>query len=453
MNSTHDANAPEPPQSTHERATKLLRKVDDQLLQPRSAVLDEFEQNPIVQAESRYAGAASRERVKEAVRRVVEGQESMESVAKDMQLAPASIYRWRKQYFQLLEEDNGEARQSPFYQGPNSGAFLELNTQAAIEDHGLAWGDRNRFTDNWDKLMDHTHATEADFRQDPWDVWLQTSDWTGWLYNDEGKFERSSLLGFLFLILAVLAAFLMLMINPTQTVAAKPQEIERTLTPTESLLQKDETNITKSHAVVKQFLACENWIERLQYVRFPERMKPLLQNYYTGHPDVPYKDVVPQAAMLSSETHLSIAVEIPTLEESHFFVVVPTTDPKAAHSHLIDWESCTLNQRPNFKDFLHYHPSTPTRLWVRVRKGNYYNRQFSDPAVYACYAITFPGLPETLFGYVKTDSPDGIELHVATLREGIEPGVVIEARYPQKVLDPLQVEITKLVSPEWIREE
>jgi hypothetical protein len=280
-------------------------------------------------------------------------------------------------------------------------------------------------------------------------VWLQNSDWTSWLFNQDGKFERSSLLGFLFLVLAVLAAYLMLMVDkgPAQAASAEPE-----LKPSQVLLLRDEHNLESSYDVVKNFLRQESWIQRMQYVRDKDRVAPLIKEYYTQNPDRAYTEVVPYAGMLGAE-QVSVAAEITGMnKEIHYFNIVVANQGRSDEKHLIDWESSTLFQRPNFTGFLNNRPKKPQKLWVKVQREEYYNHQFSDKNIYSCYKLTFPGLTESFFGYVKTDSPAGVELKILTLRDDA-PGVIVEARFPDKIMDPLMTEITSLVSPQWIPED
>jgi transposase-like protein len=426
---------PEQLRSHLEQAAGILHKPD---LKPRPAVTDTFEQNPLIKEEN-ITKLAPRDRVREAVRRVVEDHQPVATVAKEMGLAPASVYKWRKEYFQLVEGGLvDEATGNP---------FMELNDGASKEDRLIRTNEQQQFQDNWSQLMETTHATEEDFHQDPWDVWLHNSDWTGWLYDDDGRLERSSLLGFLFLVLTVLAVFLMLMIDRPSTIITVTEPQTR---PAAALMLRDELNLEKSYDVVKKFLAEDHWIRRLQYVRDRERVAPLVKDYYTRNPDEAVTNVLPMAGMIGTD-QVSVAVECPGDERVYYFNLCVQSEEaaKSIHTHLIDWESSTMYQVPNIRRFIAIKPRTPTKLWLKATSADYHNRQFADAKVWDCYSLNFPGMVETFFGFVKADSRSGIDLKIATMRSSESP-VIIIARYPDEILDPLMVEINEVIATEWL---
>ncbi len=441
MSSTPPENS-NPANLPTERAKDFLRQPIEGSVTPRNALQDSFEQNPAALTTGNTP-LAPQDKIREAVRRVVEEGQTVEQVAKELKVSPSSVLRWRKQYFLLLAEEEREA--------PQEKAWTELNSNVGVEDHGLETHEVVKFTDNWHRLMKEQSATDADFKQHPWDVWLQNSEWTNWMYNAEGRIEKSNLVGVLFLILAVLAVFMVLMLGKPAGIAPTSGTV---VTENQVLWMRDEMNLEKANAVVKDFLAQDSWITRLHYVRHPERLKPEIQRFFEKIGDKAYKNVVPNMGFIGKEDSEIIAVsaDINELGETHYFNVVVIPDAKDALKleYLIDWESSTLFQRPNLENFIKEASPEPKRLWLRLVKDNsYYNRDFSDSAVYDCYTMTYPGMSFTLYGYVKKDSEPGLALHIATML-GQEPGVILEARYPKNVKDRLQVEIIKLVADRWI---
>ncbi len=399
---------------------------------PRASRADSFEQNPLSNLRTASIEGVDRAelddstRVREALRSVIEQGDSVKDAARDWYVAPSSVAEWRNRYQDLLKED------SP---------MELLEADSAAKDADLTYipdAAREIFTENWDRLVTETAATPSDFRQSPRQIFLQTSRLTSWLFQD-GQLDRGILIGALsgLVGLAILTSFLMADYNapPVVTVPEPP--------PREDIM------IDEAAAVAQSFFKAPNWQERLKFVRQPEAVREMMENYYRDHPDAPINDAALSLAM--PVRHLvNLSFDVPSLNRSHFLCVVISKG-----RHLVDWESSSLYQEAHLAKLRAARSTEPVRIAVTVTKSeaaNYYNYAFRDATRWECYQLGYPGLNLSLFGYAAKDSSDAITLD-AMLGIVDKQAVVMEVRFPPDSATDNQVEIISVLRSEWVPDE
>jgi transposase-like protein len=149
-------------------------------------VADSFEQNPLSAVTARVtaqaiAGMSDSERVREALRDVLERRDGLAEAARTWQVAPSALSEWQRRYAAFLEEE------------------LNLAERPLMEDGGMARdadlvtvpeAAREMFQANWERMVEASRVTEASFRQRPWRLFLENSWMTGWMFTD-GKLDRN----------------------------------------------------------------------------------------------------------------------------------------------------------------------------------------------------------------------------------------------------------------------
>ena len=410
---------------------------DDVPLAPRAADADDFEQNPLTSVHVRVQAASfdpsqilqlsEEERVREAVRRVLQDGTSIHNAARELHLSAASIRTWRARYSSFLEES----------------VFGETNPDAAAEDSVIEESAQRKFLENWERLLDATHTKPKDFHQEPLEIYLQTSTATNWLYDEDGVLDRFTITGAVVVLFGVLTVFIFLINNPGQA-PREPAVKIRSLPPLETS-PKVVLDLGRASETVQQFLKADGYLNKLPFIKDREQVAPLLREYYHRHSGAPVLDAVLTQTMEGQNTY-SLSFDIPSLKTTWFFNSVLVGD-----IYLIDWPTSTLCQTDNFERFMESKSTQPTLLHVRIVRGNYYNYGWSDRQRYACYDLTFPGFQHTLYGYVPRDSPLGIDLQLLT---ALEPShaAILEVRYPSPAPEDRQVEILRLVSKDWLPE-
>ncbi len=394
---------------------------------PRRNLADAFEQNPRELIQQRLIQPAATpqddsDRVREAVKMVVETGITVEAAARQLGIAPASIHQWRKRYFAFLESHGGI--EQPRHE--EAAAAFSQAVQA-------------RFTDNWERLLEETHATSRDFRQDPLEVFLQTSSLTRWFFDDNGRLERGSLIGFFIALIGIIGVFVFLMTDRGTPAAVRHFSGDEAPPPPSRM----DLEVMRAGEVVGEFLRADGWIRKSSYLRDSAAATPLLQEYYRTHSDKPITDGVLRHGM-TGHGIVSVHYEIPSLKKDLFFNLV-----QDGKTYKIDWRSSTLYQAEHMEKFIAKKSTTPTILHVRVSRGNYYNYQWSDSQKYQCFELEYPLVDRRLFAYAAQDSEAGVELRLLTSLEETH-AAVLEVRYPEGAKEDRQVEIVRFLSGEWL---
>lgn len=402
---------------------------------PRNALVDSFEQNPLSTVNERLPehdetlenidAIPEEERVREAVRRVIQDGESISNVARLLHLSPASIRNWKSRYYSFLEQR----------------AFGESNPAAGSDDAAINEATRLRFSKNWNSLIEKTHASQADFKQDPLEIFMQTSSATSWMYDEEGRVERFTVFGVIVAFIGIVAVMMFLMSDKGEVEAVENFLV--TDTPLEQPKLRYDLDIDRAGLVVQKFLKADGYLAKAAFLREQEKVLPIVKEFYSHNSDKPITDAI-QTYGMTGHGLISVAFDVPSLQKNYFFNLVPYRN-----TYQIDWMTSTMYQHEHIEKLLSEKSRNPTLLHVQISKGIYYNYGWSDSNIYQCYNITFPGLQREIYGYAANDSELGVELSLMTALEPTH-AAVLEVRFPENPKDPRQVEITKLISKDWL---
>ena len=160
-------------------------------------------------------------------------------------------------------------------------------------------------------------------------------------------------------------------------------------------------------AVVAQFLAAPTLEDRLRYVRFPEKVKPLMEAWYRE------KKIVPQA--FARETGTEVLTKIVHSGGREFVVLMGevkqegprifSVEKVSPDVYKLDWETAVGWQPMDLADLKAAKPTRPIPFRLSMNVGDYYNGPFSDPAKWQVVDLTYPGRDFQLFGYIDRSAP------------------------------------------------
>ncbi len=407
---------------------------DPTLIRPRGASPDTFEQNPISQLSERLSRHAAGEldetgRVREALRLVTQEGVTVAEAARLCNVAPSFLAAWREKYVELLDAEPSIAPGPLLQKGAVAkGADLVHIPEAA----------RAHFLENWERLVEHTRANPATFKQNRFQLFLENSALTRWLY-EEGKLDRGAFAGVtvVLITLVMTAGFLM-----AGRHRSDPPEAPRPPAP-----ENTDTDNQGAAEVARQFFAAPTAEEKMRFVRPDPAIRPLMEEYFHRYPALPITDAVLTRAMPGTRLY-ALEFDIPSLKRKHLCVMVEH-DGK----FLMDWETSSMFQEVHLQDIRTAKSPTPARIAVRVTRDSYFNYGFTE-ARFSCYRLKYPGLEMDLYAYTPRDSPDDQTLSVLLKPVGTESrsiAAILEIKYPAgKDVADNQVELLKIVSEEWV---
>lgn len=420
-----------PPLSDLPEAPGSAETAGQSPVRPRRTVTDAFEQNPLSSLPERISlqaaeGMDDAGRVREALRAVIADGLPLAEAARRCGVAPSFLAEWQGRYLALLSEDTSIATGPLMETGGISGnADLVSIPQAAIA----------RFSDNWDRLMEQTHATPSTFRQSPLRLFLENSALTRWMFEN-GKLDRGALAGVVVVLSVLVITFTFFTRGETyQPAGTRPP-------PPENL---DDT-IRLAAETGKQFFRAATFEEKAGYVRAEGPVRALMEEYFRDHPPVSLPDSVLKAAIPDAQRML-VELAIPSLGRSHMWAVI-----HSGGGWLLDWESSSLFQEYNLEKLFRTRPSAPTRIAVKVESGSYYNFGFT-PDLYHCYEVSYPGVKADLFAYARKGSAEDTTLQtLVSPMEGAEryTTAILEVKYPAPDAEANQVELVRIVADDWV---
>jgi DNA-directed RNA polymerase subunit RPC12/RpoP len=249
--------------------------------------------------------------------------------------------------------------------------------------------------------------------------------------------------------------------SPVVAQAEKPQEIPDRYFPT-----MDEG--AAAAEVVKAFLAADTVEEKLPLVRFPEKVKPLMDIWYKGRPDKSFK--------ASRDDLAESLTKFLHVDGARFIVVTMLVEPDDEYKLFavesspydglrVDWETAVGWQAMTVEEFVKGKPTTPQPFRVQAAPGDYYNGAYSDETKWLSVNLTYPGNPDFhLFGYVERNTPAGDQLmrllgfhgsrtsDGATqwdLVQGQSTALILAIAYLSEGSDPKQVTIHDVLYDQW----
>jgi hypothetical protein len=196
---------------------------------------------------------------------------------------------------------------------------------------------------------------------------------------------------------------------------------------------------------IRGYLASGTVEDLERHVRDPQRVVPLMRNWYRRQP-------------LESHEYLEMATFQPlTIERRPFWVVTVSTDAgprpllleQRGDDVAVDWETDVCYQPMAWGAFVSERPAGEHDFRVRVALDNYYAHGFHDESRYRCLRLTAKGSDQHLFGYVERGSALEREVLRAVRTTGHLVPMILRLRCVPDSKGRRAVEVLEVVSERW----
>lgn len=158
-------------------------------------------------------------------------------------------------------------------------------------------------------------------------------------------------------------------------------------------------SLEKMEDCVEAYFGAANMYELLPLVRFPDRVRPLMEDYYrkNGRRKTTFhyfEGIWPIPYGRKSFVHVKVALK----EGGYYHLFL---EELADGTFRVDWESDVYYQPMAWGEYVSKRPMKPMDMRVRVAPDHFYGFAFRDQEKYQCYRLTALGSDRFLFGYVE----------------------------------------------------
>lgn len=274
-------------------------------------------------------------------------------------------------------------------------------------------------------------------------------------WGKESSGQRSIPWGWFVLIALILAGAAIWSLAGVKKADVKAAQIR---VEAESVLVNDEKEekeaadlIDRLDSVTEAFFSATKMEELVPLVRQPERVKPLMEQYYATRPLAPVSTVrttILQPLTLDNRANFWMkSVELTEGQTRNMIVeILDNGEPK------IDWETLVCYQPMEWDTYVATRPqgkSLDFRVYVEL--DNFFSHEFADQEKWISFRLTTLDAEETLFGYVPTGSAIASEIiELLKRNQGARTSMVLRLNIPQGLTSRRGVVIEKLMSPRWL---
>ncbi len=200
-------------------------------------------------------------------------------------------------------------------------------------------------------------------------------------------------------------------------------------------------------AAIEGFLTAETVEARAEFIRDPERVRPLMKIFYERNP---YE---PEGFRKVDESRISIGKTFMTSHvQTRDFLWAPIGVERVADSYVVDWESWVGYSEMSFEEMMKKRPRNPVLVRVTISPRTYYNYGFSDDKKWVSYRLAFPNDEGSLWAYVERSSELFSQLDA--VYAGTEESFgVFKIKFPSKARIKDQVILTEMISSGWVTEK
>ena len=217
------------------------------------------------------------------------------------------------------------------------------------------------------------------------------------------------------------------------------------------LEQKARQTIKSIYATVDRFYAAASLDEMLKEVRHPERVRPLMEEYYSKTP------------LRASEAPMAEGLNPLTIEtRSDFWVVLIRNESGEQEKVVvevagpddikIDWETFVSYQPMDWDAFVKNRPADfRGDFRVYVERDDFYNYEFAKSDEYQSYKLRAKNSHEVIYGYVRRDGPLYPLMEKSLLNgEGQPVPMFLRLYLPEGLQSKSGVVIERLLAPRWL---
>lgn len=204
---------------------------------------------------------------------------------------------------------------------------------------------------------------------------------------------------------------------------------------------------TKAEEVLKKFAAATTVEERLMLVRYPERVRPLMQSRYETHRrEDPKLGLVKNSDFIRWDGHEFVHL---VNEAGGLIPVVESAFEIQADGRVrLDWESLVGAGAMDWADLRRERPARPVLLRAFAALGGYYNFEFEDSTRWISVKLTSSD-GDVIYAFAERTSPAGASLSQVLSRTEHKP-VTVRVAFPANAASDRCVLLAELVSTAWL---
>ena len=274
----------------------------------------------------------------------------------------------------------------------------------------------------------------------------------GW-ESTEGR-SRSLPVGYLYLGAATLMSLsiwaVALLLGGEDMVVTEIKDLSSRLDQEAIELQEAEHLLELIEEVIGAYLAADTIEEKSRYVRHPDRVRPLMEQYYANTPLVPVKyqrveNLLPFG--LEQQSFMVLRVRVGEGDGRIINVVMEQTGDDRVR---FDWESEVAYQPISLEDYIAEKPAGSFDFRMYVEKDHFYAFEFSEVDRYLCVMLTERDSDAFLFGYVERGGQAHRDI-AGILDEslvGKEP-IFVRVRFLPGTRSIRSVLVEEVIAPRW----
>ena len=190
--------------------------------------------------------------------------------------------------------------------------------------------------------------------------------------------------------------------------------------------------------------------EMARWVRQPDRVLPLMQDYHQDHPVNPLAiEAISALQPITLERRADFwTARVVFRDGSKRDLLIEISEDGKP---LVDWETLVCYQPMPWDLFATSRPRGRSFDFRVVAEPDFlFSHEFSDQDRWACFRLTAPASDETLFGYARVDGIETQEILRSFREKGGRPvSLVLRLAIPDGLTSPRGVMIEKILSRHW----
>lgn len=199
--------------------------------------------------------------------------------------------------------------------------------------------------------------------------------------------------------------------------------------------------------VVSEFCNAPTHRELMGVIRDPERVGPIIRDYYTsgGHTwvAIPPGQVPDPSAFETDKNWTAFKLPLPDFRSRSMAV------EETAKGFKVDWESFVAYSEMPWDKLRESKPRTPVLLRAIVRRTAYYNFDFPSEDTHRCFQIYDEARDNVIYGYIQRGSEVDKKMEEIMLN-AMDVHAILRVAYPEISTANNQVNITEVVAKGWI---
>lgn len=209
--------------------------------------------------------------------------------------------------------------------------------------------------------------------------------------------------------------------------------------------------IDRIDKTIREFFRATSVQSLTRLVRQPERVVPLMRQYYADQPVFFQRlnaiNTLRPLPFTTRENFWLASVSMANSKTRYLIIeVLESGEPR------VDWETLVCYQPMKWDDFVAQRPAgTSLDFRVYVERDNFYSHEFGDATRWTCFRLTALDSEETLFGYVSAGSEEAAAMiRLIDENDGRKTSLILRLCIPEGVQSRRGVVIEKLLSNRWI---